>query len=124
MGDQLIQTDVNLQDYNKKPLDVKGVAMVTVHHNGVTKELAVVVVGGVLHRNMGRNWLGNIPLKWKEMFKTQYDVNTVSKKPTLAKLMTKYEDAFSDELGCLKGMEAELYMKPGASRKPKQHFTM
>ena len=25
VGDQLIQTDVKLQDYNKKPLDVKGV---------------------------------------------------------------------------------------------------
>ena len=116
-GDTLIPLKVTLRDYNKKPLAVSGVAMVTVMYNGQSKQLPLVVVKGDRASLFGRNWLRHIRLDWNLLLQHQHpkvcSVNIVSS-ITIQQLCDKYSDLFKPELGCLKDFEVSLCVKPDA----------
>ena len=54
-GDQLTSTTMILRDYNKRPLDLAGVTMVSVQYGSQCKILPVVVVNGERSSLLGRN---------------------------------------------------------------------
>ncbi len=111
--DQLIKANLELRDYNKALLDVKGVAMVTVKYGSVIKQLPAVVVGGDRVSLIGRNWLRHIQLNWKEIAGRSADIHAVND-DTREKLFTKYGAVFQEELGCLKNFEVVLQIKSDA----------
>ena len=106
-GSVLHDINLDLRDYNKKPLDVRGVAMATVKYGSITRELPVVVIKGDRVPLMGRNWLRHITLNWKE-------IHAVQKTEITERLEQKYKDVFSEELGCLKDFKVELHVKSDA----------
>ena len=56
-GDNLVLTDLTLSDYNKKPIEVLGVARVEVTYENQSKRLPLVLVRGDCSPLFGRNWV-------------------------------------------------------------------
>lgn len=69
------------------------------------------------HSSLGRNWLTEIRLDWKEISRIHVTENSVS--PQVAQqlhaVIQNHSDVFKDELGTIKGLSAQLEMKEGAS---------
>ena len=114
-GDQLIEANVKLRDYNGKPLDVAGVTIVTVDYKSCYIQLPIVVIRGDRPLLLGRNWLRHIQLDWRTLFGNTESVNVVSAKDKADQLCDRYNDLFRSEVGCLKDLEVSLPLKSDAA---------
>ena len=107
--DILQTTSTTLRQYNGEPLKIRGEAWVNVRYQGqqMKGRLIIVDVDAKLPL-LGREWLYELKMDWPNLFGEQ-----VVKQVEEEKLYKKYEKLFKDELGEVKGYEAEIYVKEG-----------
>ncbi len=108
---KLKQSSLNLKTYTGQSVNVLGTSKVQVKHNGLVKDLSVVVVAGSGPNLLGRSWLAELEL-WERKNKIQ----TSSER--LQDILKKHEIVFKEELGTLKGTTAKIHVVSGA----KPHF--
>ena len=86
-------------------LPVLGVATVAVGYESQTTSLPLLVVKGDGASLFGRNWLEGIKLNWSV-------IHSVSNNLEVDVLLQKHQQLFREELGTLKGMEAQIHVPP------------
>ena len=106
----LQSTDTSLHTYTGAAIKVMGITKVRAKYGGKELYLSIHVVGGDGPNLMGRDWLGQFDVNFK-------DVHVVGQPIEFKSLLNKYSDVFKDELGCLKGMPVKLLVHENA--KPK-----
>ena len=105
---KLQPSNMLLKTYTGEPLKLQGEAQVTVCYKDQKFKLPLIVVKGDGPPLLGRDWLQNIVLDWKEI----KQVST-----SLDGLLQKYNTLFDNKLGTMKGVHAKLAVKPDS--KPK-----
>ncbi len=98
--------------YTGQSVNVLGTSKVQVKHDGLVKDLSVVVVAGSGPNLLGRSWLAELELGWEKMNKIQ------TSSEMLQDILKKHEIVFKEELGTLKGATAKIHVVSGA----KPHF--
>lgn len=83
---------------------------VNVEYNGQTTTLPLIVTRGTGPALLGRNWLKELRLDWKQIF-------SVQSKHALEDVLLRYEDVFQDELGTVKGVTAKIHIDPATELK-------
>ena len=89
-------------------MKICGETQVRVTYKDQQHNLPLVVVGGSGPPLLGRNWLQQIKLDWKE-------INIVS--TNLESLLQQYHTLFKDKLGTMTGVTAKLSVRPDATPK-------
>jgi hypothetical protein len=74
----------------------------------------LLVITGKGPNLIGRNWLQNIKINWKNLFQLKEDKNTSVK---VNKLLEKYQKVFHEELGTFSRPKAKIYVADDASPK-------
>lgn len=109
---KLTASNCKLKSYTGHEIPVLGEAEVVVKYKHATKKLKVHIVEEGATPLLGRNWLKEICLDWKEL------VGTVAaeKKESLSldKVLSENAVLFNEELGTLEGSEAKLELKEEA----------
>ena len=105
---KLQPSKVLLKTCTGEPLKLQGEAQVTVCYKDQKFKLPLIVVKGDGPPLLGRNWLQNIVLDWKEI---KHVVTS------LDGLLQKYNTLVDNKLGTMKGVQVKLAVKPDS--KPK-----
>ena len=101
---------VVLKTYTDGIIPVVGEVSVNVRYGNQSAELPLIVVSGVGHNLMGRDWLRSIRLDWKSIARVS------SEKPkSLEALIENHKEIFKKELGTFKGPKAKLQVQPSAT---------
>lgn len=108
---------MKLHAYTGNPIQVRGQFNVRVTYKSHTQPFPLTVVAGSGPSLMGRNWLTEIRLDWKEIFSVHVSENSISPQVNqqLHTTIQSHSDLFKDELGTIKGISARLELKQGAS---------
>lgn len=109
---------VKLETYTGDPVKVIGATFVRVRYKQQCRKLPLVVVQGDGPSLLGRGWLEEISLDWREIKRRNrarkvHQVKTTE--DTLQRVLNKHEDVFKDELGTLKGTKATIHVKQDAT---------
>ena len=100
-------TDIRLQSYSKVPIPVIGCCYVNVEYEGQTAEMPLLIVGGCGPTLLGRDWLSQIQLNWRQ-------INHVHS-ASLQSVLSTYLSVFKEGLGTLQGFQARIYVDPQAT---------
>ena len=92
----LQESRTSLRSYSGSVIGVKGRMDVNVSYGDQHKRLHLLVVSGKGSSLLGKDWLDEIRLKWKEIFRVQED--------TLEQVLQEHGEVFQYELGTLKGL--------------------
>ena len=106
---QLHQSHKKLRTYTGEELMVEGQLMVEVVYGDQRKELPLLVVAGRGPSLMGRDWLLHIRLDWQSI----HSLEAVSI-TSLQTVLSNHTAVFADNLGCVKGVKAKIYVDPEA----------
>ncbi|KAG7526603.1 putative protein K02A2.6-like [Solea senegalensis] len=109
---------IKLETYTGGPVKVIGATRVSVRYKQQKRNLPLVVVEGEGPSLLGRGWLEEINLDWREIKNSRknrklHHVKTTES--TLQQVLSKHEDVFKEELGTLKGMKAAIHVKSDAT---------
>lgn len=109
--------NIKLETYTGDPVKVICATHVRVRYQQLTKKLPLIVVKGDGSSLLGRGWLEEIYLDWREI-KTRCKAEKVHQikttENTLQQVLNKYEDVFKEEFGNLKGPKATTPVKRDA----------
>ena len=83
-----------------------GCCSVNVEYNGQSAEMPLLIVEGSGPSLMGRDWLSQIQLNWKQI----HHIHTASLQAVLA----RYPAVFQKGLGTLNGYKAKIHVDPDA----------
>lgn len=110
------ESSLLLKTYSGEQLQVKGEVDVQVRYERQTQVLSLAIVAGSGPSLLGRDWLQNIQLDWREVKAVAH--NAVG---SLGYLLDKYGDLFDEEVGTIKGFKAKLHVKPDTRPKFFKH---
>ena len=99
--------DVRLRTYTGEVVPVLGKLMVKVEKNEATVTLPLLVIKGGGMTLLGRDWLQNLKLDWKNIFNLNSTVN-------LQQVLDCHKTVFTDELGTFNKSKVKFYMKEDA----------
>ena len=112
---ELQKTNAVLRTYTGEQIPVKGTILVDVRYGDQHHQnLKLLVVRGSGPSLMGRDWLKVIKLDWKTVGKVSTSENLESR---VEALKEKYKEVFSEELGTITPLKAQLNVKPDAQPK-------
>ena len=94
-------TQVKLRTYTGESVKVLGTVDVVVLYEGQQKELSTLIVEGSGPNLLGRNWLKDVKLNWRKLFKMGTDGNRAKFK--LKTLIAQYSEVFEQGLGTFTG---------------------
>ena len=94
---ELKPSNIKLHTYTKESIDVLGFMEATVCYKGQNKTLNLYVVGGEEPSLLGRDWLTELQLDWREL----YLVNK-----SLQEILNKHSAVFKEGLGEAIGIKA------------------
>ena len=100
----LSQTSVRLRTYTGDDIPVLDQALVAVRSGNQTAQLPILVVAGNGPSLLGRNWLNQLRLDWKE-------IHHMSARITLQDILAKHTAVFSSQFGKIVGVKVKLYVK-------------
>lgn len=103
-------SDLKLKSYSGER--VLGQLPVVVTYGEKQYKLCVLVVDGEGPDLLGRDWMAALKVTF-----SMGDVYTVEQERSLQDILAKHSSLFTEELGCLKGMEVKLNIKPNATPK-------
>ena len=98
-----------LKGYPDNKLHLMGCCEVEVKAGETIKQLKLIVCKGSGLSLLGRNWLEEIKLNWSQI--ANANGVTQGSQPKLEKILDRYRDVFTAELGHCKGVKAKLYVK-------------
>ena len=100
---KLNSSKVKLQTYTKERIDVLGSITVEVTYKGQNKSLPLLVVGGEGPSLLGRDWLTELKLDWRELY-------LIHKSLFLQEILKNHAPVFKEELGEARGITAKLHV--------------
>ena len=98
-----------LKGYPDNKLNLMGCCDVEVKAGETIKQLELIVCKGNGLSLLGRNWLEEIKLNWSQI--AHANGATKGNQPKLERILDRYRDVFTVELGHCKGVKAKLYLK-------------
>ncbi|XP_061570028.1 uncharacterized protein K02A2.6-like [Cololabis saira] len=109
---------IKLETYTGDPVNVIGATFVRVRYKQQRRKLPLVVVGGDGPSLLGRGWLEELWLNWREIknghkARKIHQLKTIE--ATLQQVLNKHEVVFKEELGTLKGTKATIHVKQDAT---------
>ena len=107
---------LQLSAYSGDSIQARGVLSVTAAVNGKTERADLYVVDTRGPPLLGREWLMKFPLDWTRIKHLRSESAGNVPEAVLA-LKEKYADVFSNDQGCLRGVQAKLQLQPGAQPK-------
>ena len=107
----LIRSSLTLCTYTGEQITPVGMADVSVIYQGRGTVLSLFVVRGKGPALLGRDWLTHIPLDWTNVHLGQTIPGRLEGR--VEKVLQTRPDLFYNELGKLKGMQAQLVMEEG-----------
>ena len=112
---KLEPSTISLHQYDSTPLSVRGEITLTVQKADQNLLGRFVVVDNVRNQLplLGRDWLQRVKLDWTRLFSGIQSINAVN----VELIREEFPDVFKEELGMLKGLEAEIQLQPGVSPK-------
>ena len=96
-------SNTKLRTYTGEHIVVLGKATVTVKYKEQTKQLPLHIVGGNGPSLMGRDWLAELTLNWKDIF-------SLGEQQTIQSVLDQHKALFKEELGKICGVQAKLYV--------------
>ena len=105
-------SDLKLKSYSGQLIKVFGQLPVVVTYEREQSELFVQVVEGEGPDLLGRDWIAALKVTL-----SMGEVHTVEEERSLLEVLAKYSSIFTEDLGCLKGMEVKLNVDPNATPK-------
>ena len=114
---KLEPSTISLRQYDGTPLLVRGEITLNVQKAEQNLSGRFVVVDNVTNQLplLGRDWLRRARLDWTRLFSGMQlkSINVVNVKS----IREEFPDVFKEELGMLKGLEAEIELQQGVSPK-------
>lgn len=118
---QLQPASLKLRTYTGAMVKPKGLAKVVVHHNDQTAELPLYVVDTIGPALLGREWMQDMRLDWKNIgfLKHLGPSREMSKhwQQKLEALLDSHSELFKDELGTIAEEQAVLVLREGSQPK-------
>uniref|UniRef100_A0A3B3B4L9 Gypsy retrotransposon integrase-like protein 1 n=1 Tax=Oryzias melastigma TaxID=30732 RepID=A0A3B3B4L9_ORYME len=109
---------IKMETYTGDSVEVIGTTRVKVQYRQQTLKLPLIVVKGDGPSLLGRGWLEEISLDWREI-KNRCQAERVHKvkatENTLQQVLNGHENVFKEELGTLRGTKATVRVKSDAS---------
>ena len=105
-------TSARLQDYNRKPIQVKGQMDVTVSNGKQVITLQLLGAKGSRATLLGRNWLDSIQLDWTSILSPVHKVSDTRDAEGIDSLKAEFPQVFSPGLGEWKGPPARIRLNP------------
>ena len=109
--------NIKLEMYTGDPVKVIVATHVRFRYQQWTKKLPLIVVKGDGPSLLGRGWLEDIYLDWREInnrCKAEKVHQVKTTENTLQQVLNKYGDVFKEELGTLKGTKSTIHVKRDA----------
>lgn len=103
----LMQSNKILQSYNGNRIDVLGVLSLPFSYKNKTKRIDVFIVKSGGPPLLGRDFMAKFNLQL-------CSINSCSLATETGDFEKRYPDLFSDKLGCCKGVEVKLNLKPNS----------
>ena len=100
----------SLSTFTGEKIDVIGLIDVRVIYKGQDKCLPLLVVNGKGPSLLGRDWLRELRLDWREIHAVTSTLGSL----TLQGLLEQHANVFRDELGTIRGVTAKLHVDPQA----------
>ena len=105
---------ITLRTYTGEVLDVSGEMKCDILYRGKQYYLPIVIANyDAKPTLLGKNWLRQIKLEWREIF-TVSSGGSVSSKSQLNDLLSKHSKLFTESYEGMKGLEAHITMKGDA----------
>ena len=95
---------MRLHTYTGEDIPALGQELVAVQSGNQTEQLQILGVAGNGPSLLGRNWLTQLRLDWKESHQTSVRI-------TLQDVLAKHAAVFSSQLRKIVGVKAKLYVK-------------
>ena len=102
-----LKPSIQLCAYSGELMEVKLSVDVSVYYNGQRKQLTLLVLRGAGLPLMGREWLQQLHLGWKELHFVYQRSHQA-----LQTLLQRYKKVYCEELGTIKGIQVKLHVKP------------
>ena len=96
-------SNVRLHTYTKESIEVLGSIPVEVTYKRQKKSLSLLVVAGEGPSLLGRDWLAELQLDWRELY-------LVHQSLSLQDILNNHAAVFTEELGEAKGVTAKLHV--------------
>ena len=103
---------VKLRTFTGEVIIPKGEAEVKVEYGGQTCRLPLLVTPGKRPALLGRNWLSDLRLNWKELAQQHQVHQVISDAPSVK---DQFPSLFREEPGKLKGFKAHVEVEPNAA---------
>ena len=103
---------VKLRMYTVELVKVPGPVQVAMKYQGQENKLSTLAVEGSGPSLLGRDWLKEVKLDWKKLFKMNMDGKQVESR--LKKLINQYSEVFEDGLGTFTGPKDKIHKKVDA----------
>ena len=114
---KLEPSKISLRQYDGTPLAVRGEITLSVQTADHNLSGRFVVVGNVRNQLplLGRDWLRRVKLDWTNLFSSMQlkSINVVNNES----IKGEFPEVFKEELGMLKGIEAEIELQQWVSPK-------
>ena len=105
-------THVKLRTYTSELIKVLGTVDVVLKYEGQKNELSTLVVEGSGPSLFGRDWLKEVKLHCKKLFKMNMDEKLVESR--LEKLINQCSEVFEEGLGTFTGPKAKIHVEVDA----------
>ena len=102
----LSPSDARLHTYSGELIKVLGTTSVTIRYRGQVKQLPLLIVPTDGPSLLGRDWLQEIVLDWKQLNKVHYVCQRA-----LQDVLDQYADLFKPGMGTLKGTTARIHIR-------------
>ncbi|XP_030850652.1 uncharacterized protein K02A2.6-like [Strongylocentrotus purpuratus] len=105
--------DIKLKTFTRQTIPVMGKCMVNVNYHGKKERLPLIIVKNEGPTLLGRDWLWEIPLRWKEIFEVHHVTPSGTPQDRIEKAIADSE-VFDSSVGRIKGVQAKLKVKSDA----------
>ena len=111
----LLPSDARLHTYSGELIKFLGTTSVTVRYSGQVKQLPLLIVPTDGPSLLGRDWLQEIVLDWKQLNKVHY-----ARQRALQDVLDKYADLFKPRMGM--HIEGHYRQDPHSRKRPSTIF--
>ena len=105
---ELKESKVRRDTYTEEQVDVLGHVEMPVNYENQEAVLPLLVIKGNGPNLIGRNWLQQIRINWKNLLQLKEDRSTADK------IDKNYEEVFQEELGTFSGPKAKIHVAEDA----------
>ena len=113
---KLSSSKIRLKDFSGSFIELLGSCEIDIKYENQNLTKVLYVVKGNGPSLLGRNWLIDLQVNWKKFFSNS-SVNALSEKVFLNEVLNEYKNIFSEGLGTIKGIKADLNLDCNATPK-------